>query len=300
MRTRTGLFTLVALGATAALFLLSNKKAHEVDRVKPPTKVSRSLRPLLSPENSQSTDHPRVAKMRRYQTLKCGSKNTADCEFATQMLRSTQAASIRVVRPVSDITDLPELADLLVASFGEFMTDLSPRGLREMTEIADRMLELDPTLFPAAKASAMAWMLRDVFSKEAIQKGETPAEMPNWDELEKRVRRIEEMDPLDPDLDALNRIVETEGMEPERVRRDSLARLARDPENWREYQILAWANWKANRHEDAKAEIIQALKLKPNEPELLANWKAINRPGAKLDDFKISFKVGVAFSDLLK
>lgn len=251
--------------------------------------------------------NPKIAKILKYYSLKCNATTApsnaearSDCALASLMLRSTLASIARGDRPLKEVTDIRELADLLVASFGEFLTDLSPSGLKEMSDISDRMLELDPGLIPAAKAGAMGSMLRNVLAKEATEKGEAPVEPPHWDDLEKRVARIEEMNPSDPDLNALHRIVETEGMEPERVIKDSLTRLSKDPGDSHEHQILAWANWRIGRRDEAKAELRRALSRKPDDPELRANWVTVNRRDAKVDDFKIAFKVGVGFTDLLK
>lgn len=257
---------------------------------------------LPSPEGCVAAN-PKVAKMLKYYALKCGDRHgrsPEECSLAGVMLRSTLSSIARGEPLLSEMTDVRELADRLVASFGEFFTDASPRGLQEVIDISDRMLELEPELLGVAKAGVMGSMFRNILTRDAAGKGQPLLDPSNWEDLEKRVARFEEMNPADPDLDTLHRIVETEGMDPEHVKNDSLTRVSKNPDDWRERQILAWANWKTGRREDAKAELQRALKLNPGESELLKNWDAITRADAKAEDFKISFKIGVGFTDLLK
>lgn len=349
MRSRTGIFTLLAISLTIFLFVVSAQKANTVSRPSGVLKKSPvKLRSLLSTPvrkesamaagfsetclnleqrlfernaadfgNSAKNEtlpsaegctpaNPKVAKMLKYYSLKCGAnpgmkvENPEECSVAGLMLRSTLASIARGNPPLRDIQDINELADRLVASFGDFFTDMSPQGLQEVIDISDRMLELEPDTLPAVKAGAIGSMFRNILTKEAEGKGIALTEPPNWNDLEKRVAQLEEMNPSDPDLDTLHRIVETEGMNPERVKNDSLTRISKNPDDWHEHQILAWANWKTGRRDEAKSELQRAMKLKPDESELQKNWSAINRVDAKTEDFKISFRIGVGFTDLLK
>ena len=89
-------------------------------------------------------------------------------------------------------------------------------------------------------------------------------------------------------------------MKPDLVREDALARVARNPDDWHEQEILAWSNWRLGRTDEARAALGRALRLNPTQPELLANARAIARPGAKQSAFQIQLKIGVDLGDLLK
>ncbi len=254
---------------------------------------------------------PRAARILAYYSAKCADSFVAlpaadlpedewktklgECQLATLLTRSTFAVLARGKKEVREIEDMRELADRLIASFGGFFAELSTAEMAEMREIADRMIELDPTLIPAHKAGAMAAMLESVGAKE-----KDPKATPDWADLDARVREIQNRSPEDPDLDTFRRIADTEGMDPERVKQDSLSRLSRKPDDWRENQVLAWANWKLGRKDESRAALKRALELNPGEKELQENWQVTQRPGSKPEDFKISMRVGVSFTEMLK
>lgn len=265
---------------------------------------------LPNPAGCKPVD-PQATKILAYYSAKCADSFVAlpaadlpeeewktklgECQLATLMARSTFAVLSRGKKDVREIEDMRELADRLIASFGGFFAELSTEGMAEMREIADRMIELDPTLIPAHKAGAMAAMLESVGAKE-----KDPKATPDWADLDSRVREIQNRSPDDPDLDTFRRIADTEGMDPERVKQDSLSRLSRKPDDWRENQVLAWANWKLGRKDESRAALKRALELNPGEKELQENWQVTQKPGSKPDDFKISMRVGVSFTEMLK
>jgi hypothetical protein len=279
-----------------------------LDQIEFPPRIGR----LPSPAGCSSSS-PRIAKMMKYFSDKCASafesipqdratwdQKFPECQVATIMLRSTVAAESRPERPLSEITDLRELADLLVAQFGEFFTGLSPASAHELTAIADRMTELEPTLVPAAKAGAIGAIIEAAALRDEAKKGTGEAEKTDWSALENRVRRIEELNPNDPELDRYRRIVDTELMTPELVKKDSLARLAKNPRDGYEHELVAWANWRMGRREEARHALSDAIALRPKDPGLRKNWAVVNRRDSKPEDFKIEIKLGVGFDDLLK
>jgi hypothetical protein len=268
-----------------------------------------------------SPSNPRIAKILRYYSDRCKNAFAAipsrdlprekwdtqfsDCQSALVMLRSTLATIARGPRTLEEITELRELADHLIADFAEVFTGMSPLGLKSLQATADRMSELDPRLVSAAKAGAMGAMLEAVMQKEARAKGDAEAEAPDWAAFEKRIALIEELNPSDSDLDALKRLAKTNGMTPDLVREDSRIRLERNPGDWHEQQIYAWANWRLGRKDEARSALREALKLEAasgtsRNTELHANWKAIQNPNATREDFKIQMKIGVGLTDLLQ
>jgi hypothetical protein len=279
-----------------------------IDEIEFPPKIER----MPSPAGC-SPSSPRVAKMLRHFSEKCAGsfesipkdraqweREFGECQVATILLRSTLAVDARPQRPLSEITDMRELADLLVAQFGEFFSGLNPGSARELAAIADRMAELDPNLVPAAKAGAIGSIIEVAAARDGKAADGQDARKPNWTELENRVRRIEELNPNDPELDRYRRIVDTELMTPELVKRDSLSRIGKNPKDASEYELLAWANWKLGRKDEARHALAQARALQPNHPSIQKNWAVVNRPNAKPEDFKIQIQLGMGFEELLK
>lgn len=269
-----------------------------------------------------SPPNAKLAKMLRHYSNACAAafipvddtsprkKSTAasftPCQMATIMLRSTLATSVRGERPLSEITDSRELADLLISNFGQLFTeDLSGSvSVASITAVADRMLELNPRLFAAMKAGALGQMLDFSLRKEALEKGMVPegttVEKPDWAELEKRVAQIAESNPNDPDLPTLRRLAETEGMTPDLVRKVALERLAKNPRDAAEFQMLAWSYFRSGRRQEAKAELDRAIAIDPRNREYRMNRAIVISPKTLPEDFKIVMKVGFGFSDLLK
>jgi hypothetical protein len=89
-------------------------------------------------------------------------------------------------------------------------------------------------------------------------------------------------------------------MTPEFVKKDSLARLAKKPGDGYELELLAWANWRMGRREEARSALSEAIARRPKDQNLRKNWAVVNRPGAKPEDFKIQIQLGLGFDDLLK
>jgi cytochrome c-type biogenesis protein CcmH/NrfG len=89
-------------------------------------------------------------------------------------------------------------------------------------------------------------------------------------------------------------------MTPELVKKDSLTRLGKNPGDASEYELLAWANWKLGRKDEARQALSQARRLRPNDPSIEKNWAVVNRPNSQPEDFKIQIQLGMGFDDLLK
>lgn len=268
----------------------------------PNAKLAKMLRHYSNAcaQSFAKTDSPTVPKQ------KPTAKNFTRCQMATIMLRSTLAVSVRGERPLSEMTDSRELADLLISNFGQLFTEnLSGSvNVASITSVADRMLELDPKFFPAMKAAALGQMLDFSLQKEAVEKGteleRTRAVKPDWAELERRVADIREAKPNDPDLPTLRRIAETDGLTPDLVRRDSLERLAKNPRDTAEMQMLAWAEFRSGRRQEAKAAIDRAIAIDPRNREYRINRAIITSRKSQPEDFQIVMKVSVGFDELLK
>lgn len=254
---------------------------------------------LPNPAGCSPSD-PRAAKILRHYAQQCAKafasapsdgRLSEECQLALVMARSTLATLTRDSVPIAEMNDLRDLADILVAEFGEMYTAMSPAALSRLRSAADRMAELSPGLLSAVKAGAIAAMLDAVTKKN---------ENPDWADFERRVRRVEELDPNDPDLDAFHRLSDTGGMDPALVRQDSIERLEKKPGDWRELEVLAWSNWRLGNRDASRGALAAAMKRNPGNPELERNWRAINAPGAKPDDFLLSMKIGVGLSDLLR
>lgn len=257
---------------------------------------------LPSPRGCRPTS-ARVARLFDHYVRACGhakwTTGDNECEFALITVRATLAILSRETKPIETMNDLGELADILVAELGELETTFSPTVVERLMAAADRMAELDGRLESAVKAGAMAAALAEVMKKTAREKdGDGPAA--DWDAVEARIRRLEELNPADPDLDSLRRLSKTEGMTPELVREDSLERLRRNPDDPREQEILAWANWRLGRRGDSMRILAEALRRNPADASIRANWEVAKNPAAKAEDFKISIQVGVHLSEILR
>jgi tetratricopeptide (TPR) repeat protein len=258
---------------------------------------------LPSPDGC-SPSSPRIAKALQFYREKCQvairamptastreefNAGLGECQIAAIILRSTLAAESRAKEPLDEIEDMRELADLLVSEFGALFDKITPESMGRLIAIADRMLVLDPKMLPAAKAAAIGSILEAVASSKA-----------DWKDLEDRVRKIEDLDPNDPELDHFRRFVDTELMKPELVEKDSLSRISKNPDDWKEREILAWSEFKQGRRDQARTALRAALARAPNEPALRKDLAIVNDPRSKPDDFKVQLQLGVGFGDLLK
>jgi hypothetical protein len=153
--------------------------------------------------------------------------------------------------PLTEIRDSRVLTDKLLH---RFVTDPG-----EATEIADRLLEVEPRSIPAAKASLLGHFLR--------AKTAAPNNSGVWDEVDKRLEKVKSISPPDDkELVQLETVIDS-------IRNKDLARtleLAEDLDrvhpNWGigPYQ-KAWVKHKEGHRQQAIQLVEEAYRREPHE-----------------------------------
>lgn len=225
--------------------------------------------------------------------LRDGPPVSQECLASLFLLRSAWAAWLKKDVPIETINDLPELGDRLAGAFAKlFSNEPQPAALRA---VAERILEIDPRIYGAAKAAVIAEVLTGLKAKA------TPVEWSRLNGILERARGLARQD--DPELKTLERIIETAGFEPTRVKESSRERL-RDTSLSAEDRAatlheLAYAEWKLGNQDESVALLQQAIGLSPSHPDWLSTQARILKPGANPDTFEMQFPIGVDFRSLL-
>lgn len=176
---------------------------------------------------------------------------------------------------LKDIADMTILSDKLLANFRE-----NPVAA---AEAAERMLELDPTLHQAAKAS-MLGRLRDAASKNNPQH-------PAWDRSQDSFEKVKKGESSNP-----NEMIEAEFMmdhmrykDPERAVQKGSELTAKNPTSGTGPYVQAWAEVRRGNKEAARALIQEAIRREPNNRKF---QETLAKGMGERD-----FQIGIGFTD---
>ena len=214
------------------------------------------------------------------------------CASSLFRLRAAMTRQMYHARPLSTIRDMRVLTDLMFAEFATIDNTTMP-DLRRAKNIADRMLELDPKLYVAAKVGAFAEVI-DAMSKK--QKN-TSMIAEEWVAAAHAVENAKQLNPNDETLEDAEMLVKTQGFEPKLALDYSNKMIAKRSENAKAWYLKAYAEWKMGAREKAQISLTKASSLAPGNREYSQTLVEISRPNAKVDAFKGSISFGVTPGD---
>ena len=243
------------------------------------------------PENCKGEFIPGFTAVQQDFIKKCKPENQnlsepigEECSSAVFMLRAAVTRLALKDKPLNEITDMAQLTDLV---FSELGTN-SPK----MKAIAERMLELDPTLFAAHKINVMSNLIEGFMAKDQNQDASE-----GWKHSADALAKAREVRPNDEMLDDADTAIQTKGFDPA-LTRDLSQKMTQDnPANDRGWFLLAYAQWKQGDHEASITNLNHAIALAPNNQDYKNTRQEISKPGATADSFKGAFKVSIGSDD---
>ena len=218
------------------------------------------------------------------------------CQAALWQLRGGITAWRNRGKSLAQISDMNELSDHLAFAFSQTFSGLTqgkPDG-RELVQVSERILELNPHVFTAAKTAALG-SLMEAFNDKA--QWNNPAYL---DRMQWLLDRAEHINPAGSDLAALREVVDTRGLDPQHTLDWAQAQLKDDPSNARAVALLGYAQWRLGQRQQALANLRRAAEMAPENQEVQANWQAAQQPGATADSVKLSLTVGMNLGSALQ
>jgi tetratricopeptide (TPR) repeat protein len=224
-----------------------------------------------------------------------GESISENCAAALFMTRAAMTKQLYATRTLSSITDMKVLTDLMFAEFSTLNNQTLP-DLKRAKAVADRMLDLNPNLYVAAKVVAFAEVI-DGLNLKARKPSMTPEE---WTSARHAVARAKELNPHDESLMDAQMLVETRGFEPKLAVSFAEQLIADNGANPKAYYIKAYALWKLGDRRNALANLKQATTLAPDNRHYSQTYAEASRPNARADAFKGSITFGVDAKDFDK
>jgi|GEM_PF-3729118 len=210
-----------------------------------------------------------------------------DCARALFLMRASVTRLLLKDKPVSEITDLKQLSDLMFAEFVGKSGESDPPDFARLGQVAERMLELNPNLYAAAKVATFS----------DLEKGMSEKTPEAWQKAQAALKRAETMNPEDPDLTDTAMAIQTQGFDPARTVDEANRMLQEDPNDDRGYFFLAYGQWKANDRQAAIANLQKAIDLNPSREDYRQIMNEITAPKADGDSFKGALSVTVSDDD---
>ncbi|MBI2605396.1 MAG: hypothetical protein HYW49_04875 [Deltaproteobacteria bacterium] len=198
-------------------------------------------------------------------------------------------------KKLSDISDLRILADLMASEFADAVNSNVEAPFSRVDEVAERMLELDPHLYGAAKVSLT---VKTVLALSGLQNGKVA----DWDAVMRAADRARGLDPDDRDLDELELFSRSKGLDPKRIR-DSAEELVRlHPESGMGEYYLSYTEWKDGNRQGAIDDLNTAIAKNSAETKYRETLTEISNPRNKTGEdahYKFSFNFKFTSKDFL-
>jgi len=171
---------------------------------------------------------------------------TSNCQLASFYYRAQITEYMTRDQNPKDISDLRVLTDKL---FARFLTDP-----KTAVSVAERMLELDPTYYPAAQTILLA----DVLTATDNARG-NPAD-PSWQIVQAALDRTKRMNPNDPQREEMELFMRAARYDsPEQIRE------AANPNTATGLYYLAWSAYRSNNPSQGWQYLEQARKNFPED-----------------------------------
>lgn len=218
------------------------------------------------------------------------------CATALFILRSMLTRQTFGVTPLSAIRDMRILTDMM---FAEFALLNNPDGtpvmpnLSRAKQIADRMQEISPNFYVAAKVNVLAEVIEGLNMRERI-----PRLQPEyWKAAEVALERAQHLNPNDRSLDEAEMLIRTHGFVPTEALEYTKKQIAAKASNGKAWFYKAYAEWKLAKYNDSIASLRQAVALEPRMTDWARTLEAVTKPHAQPDAFKGSISFGVTSQD---
>lgn len=222
---------------------------------------------LPNPGNCPTSNEPEKAVYDQYQKLcftssayeglsqKQKDEQLANCQSMIFFLRAIADHRLTEDFEAKDINDIPTLVDRLMASF---LLGFGSKDTVGVEKNAERILELSPNLYPAAKASFLASLMGVMKEEES----KTPVSDETWKKVEAKLERLERLSHNDPQMELMKVWVRTRNLEPDRVR-DELAHGGVAPGTANFLYLQAYLKNKSGAKKEAAELLKQGVKAFP-------------------------------------
>jgi hypothetical protein len=187
------------------------------------------------------------------------------CYMAVSLYRANLTEWLTKDQKLSDITDPKVLSDKLAARLFE-----NPAGA---ADVAERLLELEPELYPAAKVAAVSRFL------EAQTEGGGDTRNPVWNKLEDAIARMKKMNPSDPTATEMEIVAEIMRSQDPAGMRNRIEALREKNPALADY-FTAWMEYKGNNTEGA-VRLLEAMIAKGNQDPRVRQTLARIQKGEK-------------------
>ncbi len=194
---------------------------------------------------------------------------------------------------LSEISNLPLLVDKLALEFSKMI-----KGNMDTTHliaIAERMLEVDPHIYGAAKAVLMGRVIDMATTKNFKREDDA-----YWAQMETLLQRAQNLNRGDSELAELARMIRTRAGDPTRTKQEAEQMIAQNSNSSEGYRYLGYAYWKLGDRQASFRALEEAMRLAPNNSTLRETWEAIHKPNADEHSYGINVNLGIHFDDLLR
>ena len=253
----------------------------------------------VRPEKCQFSDSAYDAAQKAFNE-KCLGQETSpnavvseECGSALYFVRASITRLLLKDKPIAEIKDLSKLTDLLFSEFQAASVDGHSFDSARLREIGQQMLNRNSNLFVAAKVVNFADILDGINSLEK----KDPKSDEVWARAATSLNRARAMNPQDPDMDDLEMVVSTQGMNPDKALTYSKALVAKDANNSKGYYVQAYSEWKNSHQNESMESLKHAMDLDPKNEEYAQIYQAITTPGSTIDSFRMPMKFGISSKD---
>jgi hypothetical protein len=252
--------------------------------------------PLIS-ESCRFTD-PKITAVLQALEQACRAEGSLSapvresCASQLFMLRAVLTRLMMSARPLSSITDMRVLTDMMFAEFAQINGQTAP-DLRTAQLVAERMLELDPKLYVAAKVAAYADVIQTLNRQQA--NGLLPDS--EWNRSMEALQRTRQLNPEDPGLEGAEALVQTKGFRPLLCVEHAQSLLRMNDRNPTAWYLKSYGEWKLNQKSESRASLRRAVELAPGQRDYAQTLVAISQPSAGPHAFQGSLTFGVSSED---
>jgi tetratricopeptide (TPR) repeat protein len=217
-------------------------------------------------------------------------KRSGTCGVYLSILRSAitewQYQGVRL----GEIADLRVLSDLLVSSLALSFDD--PASTIRLIEVANRMLEIDPILYGAAKADLSARVLKYMHDPKIAESD------PNfWAALDRSFERVLQLNINDSEVQSIGLFVKTRGFKPELIQGVGKQMVDAHPDSYG-YEVLGYGAWKTGSKSEAYRYLQKAMEIAPNDAGIKKIWDDIHAPHAGPESYKLGIRFSISAESL--
>jgi hypothetical protein len=112
------------------------------------------------------------------------------------------------------------------------------------------------------------------------------------------------LNPSDPMLSDLDVLIKTHGLQPDRLASYAKDLIEAEASNALEVArgefFLSYSLWKKGDRTSSIESLKKAVSLNPENEDYKAMLNKVSKPGAKIEDFKGTIKIGVGYGDFFK